>query len=164
MFYPFRRLHRALKYLPFLLLFAFLAGCGSHLPETAKVQGKVTWNGAPVAGGTIVFYPEKGRPAMATIQSDGSYRLTTFKDGDGAVLGKHKVTIEASRVTGPPAPKSMEEEMRGVGTIDRSLNAIEWIVPQRYSQPDTSPLRADVAGGANVINFDLPEKAGGAKR
>ena len=160
---PFHRPHRVLKYLPFLLLFAFLAGCGRSLPPTASVSGKVTWNGKPVECGTITFYPEKGRPATGSIQPDGSYRLTTFSNGDGAELGKHRVTIQATRVSGGAAPKSFADEIKSVGKQEKSATVV-WLVPEEYSRQDTSPLTAEVAAGSNVINFELPEKAGGAKR
>jgi len=43
---------------------------------------------------------------MGTIEPDGSYRLTTFDSGDGALLGRHRVTIEATRIVRAPLPKT----------------------------------------------------------
>lgn len=70
-----------------ILFCAFSGGCGSGHPETFPVAGKITYDGQPVTQGTVVFYPEEGQPAMGTIAADGSYRLTTFEDGDGAAAG-----------------------------------------------------------------------------
>ena len=41
------------------LLTSSLSGCGEGLPETIKVGGKVTYQGAPAATGTITFHPAK---------------------------------------------------------------------------------------------------------
>jgi len=132
------------------------SGCGKGLPATAPVKGKITWNGKPVECGSITFYPEKGRPATGIIQPDGSYRLSTFKDGDGALLGKHKVTILATRISNQAVPKSFEEEVRGLGKFDPQQSAVKWLVPEHYSRPETTPLTAEVFKGRNEINFALP--------
>jgi len=129
-------------------------GCGPKRPETVPVSGRVTYHGKPVAGAHVMFQPEQGRPAVATTGPDGSYRLTTFVAGDGALLGRHRVTIQATRVTGIAQPKSFEEEMRSVGK-STGTRALEWLVPQKYSSLETTPLTAEVKPGENAINFDL---------
>ncbi len=139
-----------------LLAFGLTAGCGESLPTTAAVHGKVTVGGQPVTSGQITFLPAEGRPATATINPDGTYRLTTFRTNDGAVLGKHKVTIQATRITGVEQPKSFEEEMRNVGKASPGNAAIQWLVPEKYSRLETSPLKAEVKPGPNVCDFELP--------
>lgn len=77
-----------------------LLGCGDGSQvDTAPVAGTVTANGEPVAGGSLTFTPAadgdkilSGKPATAIVQEDGSYVLTTYEAGDGAVVGKHKVS------------------------------------------------------------------------
>jgi hypothetical protein len=132
-----------------------LAGCGSRLPATAPVHGKITLGGKAVASGKITFHPAAGRSALGTIASDGTYTLSTFSPGDGALLGKNRVTIEATKITGPSAPKSLDEEQHK-GVDGASLPQVEWLVPQVYSRPEKSPLEADVQPGDNTLNFDLP--------
>ena len=143
------------------LLLMLLAGCGSGRPETAAVAGKISYQGKAVTAGKIMFYPESGRPAVGTIQADGSYQLTTFDEGDGAVLGKHQVTITASRTTGGPAqPKTFEEELALAGKKSAPLSGqpvVTWLVPEEYSQRHTSPVTADVVRGENTIDFRLPQ-------
>ena len=138
----------------------WLAGCGSALPETALVEGKITYAGQPVTFGEITFYPQHGRPATGRIQPDGSYRLTTFSEGDGALLGKHTVTIKAVKFPEPAdQPGSMNEEiardLKG-GRRQGPRAQPEWLVPPRYAKRDTSGLTADVQKGSNTSNFDLP--------
>src|SRR5258706_2532366 len=69
-------------------------GCGGS-DQPLPVSGKVTVNGVPVANAGIVFHPKdgKGRPASAETGEDGTYRLTTFKDSDGALKGEYRVTL-----------------------------------------------------------------------
>ena len=101
-----------------------------------------------------MFQPEHGRPAIGVIGSDGRYTLTTFDSGDGTVVGRHRATIRATRVTGGPQPKSFEEELRGVGS-GGGVQRVEWLVPEKYSHPETSRLTAEVKPGENTIDFDL---------
>lgn len=139
-----------LRPLAAVCLLALFAGCGTGLPETAHVRGTVTFDKRPLASGKIIFYPEHGRPAIGTIQADGSYVLTTFSPGDGATLGRHRVAIEAFKV------ETREIQLKdGTFTIEPIGNPI-WLVPQNYSDPATSPLEREVLPGKNEINFDLP--------
>jgi len=85
------------------------SGCpkGGAAYKTAPVKGKVIYNGQPVTSGGIHFQPiavegaaatNPGQPANGQVQSDGTFVLSTYKEGDGAVVGKHKVSyIPASR-------------------------------------------------------------------
>jgi hypothetical protein len=137
-------------------LFA-LPGCGSDLPARAPVSGAITFNGQAVSAGTVTFYPSTGRAALGKIQPDGSYRLTTFDDGDGAILGEHRVTIEATQVTGTTAPTSFEEEVqRGRSGQPVGAATMTWLVPYEFADRATSPLTAQVQRGENRIDFHLP--------
>ena len=131
-----------------------LSGCGPNHPETAPVSGHVTYQGKPLPEGTVVFYPTEGRPARGSINSDGSYTLTTFEDRDGAILGKHCVTIKSTKcVDLPPAKTPAEEAARAHSPLSHK---VEWLLPERYARENTSPLTADVIRGDNTIRFDLP--------
>jgi hypothetical protein len=89
-------------------LFCGCSGGDAGQKPTAKVSGTVTFDGKPVSGGTLIFSPitpeggkqtEAGKSGQATITSSGTYVVTTYSDGDGAVVGKHRVLFSA-----PPAP------------------------------------------------------------
>ena len=147
--------YRVLSYL--LLLALVTVGCGPSRPATYPVTGKVTYQGQPVTQGTITFYPEEGRSSMAKIQPDGSYALTTFEDADGALSGRHTVTIKATTVSGAAAPGSFEEELAQADSSQPSaLGTVTWLVPESYSRRETSGLSASVEETTNTINFDLP--------
>jgi hypothetical protein len=152
------------KILPLLLCGLIACGGCSRGPRIAKVKGTVTCGGKPVTSGQIMFHCENGRPALGDIQPDGSYVLTTLKAGDGALVGSHTVTITATKVgAGSMGFASAEEEMRWTeegmkhGSASTILvpGKVEWLVPEIYSQPKTTTLRALVEKKKNEINFDL---------
>jgi hypothetical protein len=146
------------------LLAMVLTGCSGG-PRLGKVSGKVTFKGKPVPTGTIMFYPDAGPAAVGAIGPDGTYTLTTIKPGDGAVVGSHRVTIQATTV-GPGSladPSSFEEELQFAQRQDPKAKVlvpgkVEWIVPEKYSRPDTTDLTATVQPGTNSIDFLLPLK------
>src|SRR5262245_37566949 len=81
-----------------------MGGCGTDpgKPPLGRVHGRVTYNGKPLTHGSVTFTPVAGGKGGATGQiaagqvgSDGSYALTTFEAGDGAILGQHVVTVQA---------------------------------------------------------------------
>ena len=139
-----------------------LVGCGPDRPEMATVTGKVTYRGAPVPEGQIMFYPENGRMASGAIAADGTYELTTYDSGDGALLGRHVVTITSRRVSGGrPEPKTFEEEVRTAADKNAPRAPavkVTWLAPEKYSDRRTSPLAREVQRGENVCDFDLSEE------
>ena len=80
-----------------------LSGCTpSYVMETAPVTGKVTCNGELVTEGYAVLTAvvtksadptQSGKSGYATIQSDGTYVVSTYDEEDGAVIGTHQVRI-----------------------------------------------------------------------
>lgn len=132
-----------------------LIGCGgpSGPPETVQVFGKVTYAGQPLEKGTITFQPVESegqkvvRPARATLNADGTYQLSTFSEGDGALPAEYRVVIE-SYENEPTA----EEYDAGV----KRKSAI----PEKYGNVLTSGQSATVPGDGTEsieLNFDLPE-------
>ena len=75
-----------------LIVLAAIAGC-ERGPNTVPVSGKVSYNGTPLEFGSVMFQPPSGQPALGEIQSDGTFSLSTYRPGDGAVVGRHKVRI-----------------------------------------------------------------------
>jgi hypothetical protein len=134
-------------------------GCAGNAerPPLGRVSGKVTHNGKPVTSGSVVFSPVGGtqsgaaRIATGQIESDGSYTLTTYDTGDGAVLGQHTVTVE-SRGTGEDI-KNLN--VKPGGAIAYKLP--KSTVPDKYLKTDRSPLKHTVEAGKNTIDIDLKD-------
>jgi len=139
------------------LLFSF-AGCSRdpNMPKLGTVHGKVNYKGKPVESGTVTFNPipgkggETGQNATGQIEADGSYVMTTFSTGDGAILGQHIVAVvvreKGSENQGKPKPDS---------TIDYSMPKI--VTPSKYASVETSPLRCTVREGDNTFDIDLKD-------
>jgi hypothetical protein len=123
-----------------LALVAFAcAGCGSKSP-VARVNGKVLLEDKPLASGFVVTLPQSGRGAKGTI-TDGEFELSTFGNGDGALIGTHKVAVVANE----PSKGTDTEAAPG-----------KLLVPQRYTNPETSKLTIEVkAGEVNTPTLTL---------
>ena len=113
---------RGLAALVCVLGWIAVAGCSSDHPTIAKVHGTVTLNGNPLPQGRVSLepiaqpgQPNPGKAAFGIIQSDGTYRLGTYSDTDGAVVGKHRVTLYGTTPGNEPAKKPPFDVLRLVG-------------------------------------------------
>lgn len=82
------------------------AGCSEGIKEfpCAKVSGVVLCNGQPVPEAEVYFSPKVtgksaivGKPGFSWTSSDGSFVLSTYGDGDGAIVGPHIVRVTTSK-------------------------------------------------------------------
>jgi hypothetical protein len=126
----------------FVLVGALLVGLSACTgrPRTFPVKGTVMYNGKPVPKGTVLFTPVNGgTTATGELNQDGTYRLTTYKPGDGACLGEYRVVIMA-----------MEGPVQGDPPV-----APPPLIPDKYSSLALSDLKANVQEGDNVCDFTL---------
>jgi hypothetical protein len=125
-------------------------GCGGS-DAFVPVSGKVTLNGNPLSGATVMFQP-MGKPgsivagegSTGKTNDKGEFTLKSSTGKNGALVGKHSVSITALN------PKVGEHDTRpprgGWPTADK--------VPSRYNAK--SELTFDVGpGGTNQAGFDL---------
>jgi hypothetical protein len=110
------------------------------------VTGRVTYKGMAIQRGTVLFSPLDAKlpPARGVIEADGSYRLTTFRDGDGAVAGEHRVIVNA-----------LEEVAPGLETGQPGYRTPTSLVPDKYSNLNTTPLQRTIAAQKNVVDLEL---------
>jgi len=131
---PLRETYR-LSWLALVVVVFTLPGCSrSDQFETARVHGTVTLDRKPYTqGGSVNFQPERsGKMATGQIESDGTYTLSTYSSGDGAIVGMHKVTVV-------PAPPVLDE------LNDRAPPPSS--IPQKYRDPTESGLVFEVKPG-----------------
>jgi hypothetical protein len=108
---------------------------------TVPASGTVTYKGQPVESGSIQFVPESGRPANANIVA-GKFSLGTYQDGDGAIPGKARITINSTSER-PSTKRGAEPE-----TV--------YLVPVRYSSPDRSGITFELPStGTKNIKIEL---------
>jgi hypothetical protein len=120
------------------LISILVAGCGTGSPfESVPVSGKVTYeDGSPAPVGKIFFKclepPIDGmhpRVASVPVQSDGTFdNVTTYKFGDGLVVGKHKVSLSGD-------PK---------------------LIPKEYTTSTNTPLEIDVTASGQYLELKVP--------
>ena len=128
------------------------SGCGSSRPDTVPVRGTVTLDGQPVSGAAVLLIPsEGGRPAEGISDEDGSFRLSTFAHGDGALPGQHAVTITLIDPTGgrPADAAGLSPTAPGVTVPTK------WTVPKKYSMPTTSGITVEVEQGIEPLTLRL---------
>jgi hypothetical protein len=142
-------MHSGLKRVLALCLCTTLAGisggCATEDPHppTVPVEGKVTYEGKPLPKGTVTFQPDGGRPAVGEIQPDGTYRLSTFGDKDGAIAGTHKVMIisntgDSSKMPSTPGYVTPKD-----------------LIPKKFGDLRTSGLEVSVSKDKKSYDFDL---------
>jgi len=142
-------------------LIAGCGGCGGPGVDMATAKGNVKVAGQPMADITVTFTPASGRPATGLTDAKGDFTLATFKEGDGAALGKHKVsfnhTPQKTSPTGPPtgAEYMPTPDMRG-GPGGKGKAAPAAPFNAKYSNPGTSGIEVEVvAGKTNEFSWDL---------
>lgn len=122
-----------------ILFVCVVFGCGSD-SNIASVSGIVTFEGEPLEGATVMFFPESGRGSIGLTRTDGSYVLAYTATTKGAVIGTHKVTISIE------APDELGED--SPPPILRKL-------PAKYASFEKTELTANVIKGSNKIDFSL---------
>jgi hypothetical protein len=102
--------------------------------KTGIVEGKTTFNGQPLKGGTISFHIADGTMVTTKIKADGTFRATSVP------VGKARVTIE----TESAKPK------------EKNKDATMYVkIPQKYAGANTSGLEVVVAAGKQTTDFEL---------
>jgi hypothetical protein len=152
----------------FLLLplgLVLVAGCTSKTPSS--VSGTVTYQGAPVTGGFILFHPKTegkegggGGPLQFGINPDGTY--------SGANLPAEEFTVTVDTETLNPNPggrKKIEyggkDKAAGMGSYEEKMKAMGKMpegggtpgtyvkIPDKYRNKDKSPLTITLKKGKN---------------
>ena len=148
-----------------------LAGCGGDLYRRVPVMGKVTCQGQPVVGGTVIFQPldapeKTGRPAgqsggaaHGTIQEDGTFTLAAIdpKGGAGSLLGPHQVLFQLPPTT---RPRLTADDKAAMTPDEIKQNEAEIatrpVYPPCPCTADISPQEVEVKVRDNNFEFTLP--------
>lgn len=114
----------------------------AELIDALSVEGVATIDGAPLRSGCVTFMPllpeeQGGRPGLASIGSDGTFRVGNANLGRPVKMrpGEYVVTVIAMDESGP---------------VPRIAT------PEQYSNTRKTPFRVTLALGPNRV--DLPLK------
>jgi hypothetical protein len=131
------------------LLFSvvFLSGCG---PAGPSAEGNVTFDGRPVDGGTISFFPVGGegppgkrRNASGEIK-DGRYSVDSAHH---LQPGQYRVEIHWYKKTGRRIPSS---------DPPHKVEETKQVIPRKYNAQSRTTV--DVMPGANTFDYALTSK------
>jgi len=157
-----------------LVVLAAGTGCnrGPAGPVVHMVEGVVTLDGAPLVEANVFFSPVGGKgglPATGFTGADGRFRLTSTqggKIGRGATEGEYVVRVTKTEAPNPPPAIPMGHRDYGKApprpmSWAEEQAQIKYVVPPRYGEAKTSPLRATVSKGLNsgaAFTFDVKSK------
>ncbi|MBX7165964.1 MAG: hypothetical protein K1X74_06410 [Pirellulales bacterium] len=142
------------------LLAVGIAGCSRSAPQLPVVQvsGKVSVDGEKPEGAQVTLHPLSGPAADAQVRplgkvnSDGTFRLTTYKSGDGAPSGEYAVTVQWQVLEYPDGEDA--DPKLGPNLVD-----------EEYANPQQTPLRVTVAAGAGELApIEVPRQLASARR
>ena len=122
-----------------------------RFPRPCQLRERLPFSARAITSGSITFHPTgdrsgpANRPATGVVDSNGQYRLSSFRAADGAVPGDYHVTIKSlASVPGIDAPDAAEV----------------WAIPERYGGVKSSGLRATIPSDAQApltIDFSLTQ-------
>jgi len=140
-----------------------LCGCGDGLPKRVQVTGRVIFQDKPLHVGTITFSPkQKGatRPSLAYLREDGTFKMTTFRAGDGVQPGEYNVAIIAYDDTDKQS--TADEDSQSVyDNVDPRKNLANWsrqgekLIPEKYFAHATSGLQATIPNHDVELEFKI---------
>jgi hypothetical protein len=149
-----------------LVLVVPTLGC-ERQPEFAVVEGRITRNGRPVANIEVAFYADentRGPRTAGTTDAEGRYRLQTEAGQAGAVIGHYRVclldrdpalVLSANKQVLTQAQKSkLPSEVAANLAVPAKPPASR--VPDEYTRPWETPLRAEVNSGTQTLDFRIP--------
>ena len=137
------------------------SGCGGGAayegPERAAVKGSVTFDGSPLAYGTLTFVPAGGEGRRASgLVTDGSYSIV---EGQGPNVGKYKVEIlgyEKAPATGGEEGEEgevSEQESSDDEEQTEGESVGAQILPEKYNV--ATELEVEITSGENTHDFTL---------
>lgn len=148
-----------------VVLFLAITGCGGpERPDMVPVSGVVLdKDGKPVVGAQVIFKNGKApREAQGTTDNEGKFRLTSFEDFDGAIIGEHKVAV--TKIQGDAALDGADVDDPSAAYGDGMLAAAEGNMEAiqknelnpKYADPETSGLTETVTEqGPNEFEIKL---------
>lgn len=125
-----------------LVVVVVLTSCSQKSPMAVyAVRGTVLYKNKPATGAWVVFHPlenvDTGRPLpLATVEADGSFRLSTYKLHDGAPPGRYAVTVlwPSDAVKGEDGTPMGPDRLKG-----------------RYADPKNTPLQVELRAAPNEL-------------
>ncbi|MBN1911753.1 MAG: carboxypeptidase regulatory-like domain-containing protein [Pirellulales bacterium] len=132
------------RFTTIILSCLLVGGCGDGKDrlKTYPTQGIATFQGKSMQGAIISLNPIEGEAKAkdqlprGIVGEDGTYTVGTYQDGDGAPVGRYKVTIQwceaPDPATGPD--QAVPDRLKG-----------------RYANPAKSDIEVTITEGDNTL-------------
>lgn len=153
-----------------------LVGCNNPDSAFMKISGTITYNGEPVEGAEVTFVATdpSGNSGSGVTNASGVYSLTSagaVRQGTGVLPGEYVVRVTKTQVTTTLDPDeeafqqgrltyeefTERQHARGPYAGGTRVERKE-LLPVKYSQPNTTDLKATVIKGRNQpFNFALED-------
>jgi|688.fasta_scaffold197423_2 hypothetical protein len=147
-----------------VLAATFIAGCGG--PDgLVRVTGTVTMDGAPLEGAVVMFHPlpgVKGNGGIATTDAAGTFTLRSPQAKQGIFPGDYSLTVSHRKPTAEQEQQINEAKAGGRPQMILVHDMPE-LLPQVYTRPATSPLRASVGPTGADVPVELVSSQKSAK-
>lgn len=115
-----------------------IAGCGGGEFEVAPTTGVLRCNGSPVGGGLVFFEPKQtgenavvGKVGLGVVDAEGKFSVSTYGDGDGAIVGPHIIKVEKGSGPGCDCAMNADREVMQVEITSDGENFIEVDLPEK---------------------------------
>lgn len=138
-------------------------GCAKNKLAPARVSGSLTYKNKPIKAGSMHFHTPDGVAYPATISQDGTYSAADLPEGELVVT----VETESINPNRGGAAKGKTGEMRmkmvqqqpppGVAANIPPPTELYVKIPEKFSNPKTSPLTVTLKSGRQVQNLDLTD-------
>ena len=128
-----------------------MLACSREVPRTYPVSGTVTLDGKPLAGVGVMLQPKLGGSfGYGESNADGTFTISTFEIGDGAIPGEHGVIIKDS--ASAVFPGGFDDTIAAAESEDRPN------IPIRYRKVDTSGFSVEVNSRLEPLELNLVSK------
>ena len=137
------------RFVGFVIMALMLWGCGRSGPKYWPVNGRVTFQGKPVAKASIRFVNLKlAIDVLAKLDADGRYEILS-----GKKMGLPEETYQVAVV--PDVDTSNFKTTKGGLVVSTGPPPPPPNIPERYHEPDTSGLTLTVKPESNTFDVDM---------
>jgi hypothetical protein len=140
-------MRRAIGLCGLILSISWLSsGCGGSGAKPVPVSGILLEDGKPLAAARVTFNPveSNGRMAFGLTDSEGRFRLTTFKHNDGALPGRYKITVAVQGEIKEADVKVAHDRKEMYREMERLRNLKVHKIHDNYTNLAKTPLQAEV--------------------